>query len=542
MRKIVDSILKSLSEFFKKMSKRDRIRLAVLAGVIIALSIIIAAVLGRTTYETLFAASALDSASSGQVINELDTLQVKYKVESTGAIMVEEGTATQLRMQLATLGYGTSNGFSYELYGGMVEGFGKTDLEKQSGLLAQTQQNVRQQLNTMEKIQDCLVLINLPDTSSFVLSTSDEVASAAVQLVLKQGATLTDSEVSAIAHLVSAGTSVPIENISITDKNMKLYNVGSGGNEATSTSEWTYQIDTEAYYREKLENQVLALLTPVFGSDKIRVSVGLTLNFDDVEIQSVEFAPPVEDQLEGLVISMSELYEYTTDYTAGGIVGTDENGLGVPEYPYGTDDGYNYRHIARDVNYEINETVKSIKEAKATIKDLSISVLVDSKSIESDYTENVQNLVVNAIGVNSNYVTVERLPFQTDASFAEEIARQEAALKRQHLLMILELVLKAVLILIAILAVVSFLRTLLKGFIKQEEPVLAAAGVPVGTIGEGIEYISDDDLSDVLYSGEEESDIDLSGKTENIANLEKFIDKDSKAIAQLLRNWLIDEE
>ena len=545
MRKIIDSILKSLGDFFKNMSRRDRIRLAVLAVVIVVLSIVVTSVLGRTTYATLY--TGLDAAKSGEIISELDGLGIPYKIEGTSTILVDEKQVSQVRMQLATMGYGVSNGFTYELMS-MAEGFGRTDLEKQAAILAQTQENVRQQLLTMEKVDDCLVKIHVPDTSAFVLSKSTEVASASVTLILRSGATLTDSEVAAIANIVSAGTSVPIENVAIVDRSMRLYTVG--GNDMPSSNDLSYQLDLEARVRSVLESQVIALLSPVFGADRVRVSVGVTLNFDDTSIHSVEFAPPVEDQLEGLVISMSELYEYSTDSTSGGVVGTDENGLGIPEYPYGSDDGYDYRHIARDVNYEINELVTQTKKARGTIRDLSIAVLLDSTAIDADYTGNVQSLVVNAVGVNSNYITVERLPFQTVGSFDAEIERQEAALKRVQNLEVVELILKAVVILFIAIAAISFLRTLLRGFIKQEEPVLAVAGVPVGSIGEGFDYVADEDISNTLFTENRDIgrdagrdvDIDLSGKSEGVMQLEKFIDKDSKAIAQLLRNWLVEDD
>ena len=550
--------MKSLGDFFKNLSKRDRIRLVVLAAVIIVLSIVVTSVLGRTTYATLY--TGLDAAKSGEIIAELDGLGIPYRIEGANTILIDENQVAQVRMQLATMGYGVSDGFTYDIYSTYADGFGKTDLEKQSALAWQNGQHIRQQLNTMDEINDSLVIINIPDKSAFVLNNNTEVASASVTLDLKSGVTLTNDKVMAIASVVSAGAAVPIENISIVDKSMKLYTIG-GGDSSSSTNDLSYQLDLEARVRSDLETQVIALLSPVFGADRVRASVGVTLNFDDESVHSVEFAPPVEDQLEGLAISMSELYEYSTDSTTGGVVGTDENGLGVPEYPYGTDEGYDYRHIARDINYEINETVTEITKAKATIDDLSIAVLLDSTAIDADYTENVRNLVVNAIGVGSNYISVERLPFQTNSSFDAEIEQQEAALKRVQLMEIVELVLKALVILIIVIAAISFLRTLLRGIFKRDEPVLAVAGVPVGTIGEGggYEYMADDDLSSEMFNeiiedddGQPvivrkkrvvpEIDIDLSGKTDTMIQLEKFIDKDSKAIAQLLRNWLVDDE
>ncbi|NLB28870.1 MAG: flagellar M-ring protein FliF, partial [Clostridiales bacterium] len=279
MRKIIDSILKTLSGFWAKLARKDKIRLAVLAGVIVALSIIVTAVLGRTTYGTLY--TGLDAAKAGEIIAELDSMGIAYKTEGTSTILVPEEDVTRTRMQLAAMGYGVSDGFSYDLYS-LAEGFGKTDLEKQAALLWQTEYNVREQLLTMEKIQNCLVKIYLPDTSSFVLNSNDDVASASVTLVLKSGAALSNDDVNAIAHIVSGGTSVPVENISIVDNTAKLYTVGDG--DASSAIALSDQLDLEARVRSDLESQVIALLTPVFGDGKVLASVGVTLNFDDESI------------------------------------------------------------------------------------------------------------------------------------------------------------------------------------------------------------------------------------------------------------------
>jgi flagellar biosynthesis/type III secretory pathway M-ring protein FliF/YscJ len=56
-----------------------------------------------------------------------------------------------------------------------------------------------------------------------------------------------------------------------------------------------------------------------------------------------------------------------------------------------------------------------------------------------------------------------------------------------------------------------------------------------------IDYIADDE-----YEEEEEAlpsleDVELQKKSTGLEQIEKFIDRDASAVAQLLRNWLIEE-
>lgn len=530
MRKFIDSLLKSITEFFTKLSKKEKIRLAALAVAIIALSIVVAVVLSRTTYATLYSG---DAETAGEIITELDSLGVTYKTPTSGTIQIPEDSVNQVKMQLAYLGY-FSGGFSYEILSS-VSGFGTTDYELQQYSMYQDEYNTRQQLLTIDKIKDCLVKIKIPESTSFVLSNNTEQASAAVTLELTSGATLSDSEVGAIAAVVSAGTSVPIENVFIVDTNANLYTVG--GSDTSGAADLSYQLQLQNQVRTQLETQVVSLLATVFGDGRVKASVSVELSFDKETVQSVVFEPPVEGSEEGIVVSMSEVYEFARDSYASGVVGTDSNGIGTVEYPYGEDDEYYYYNIAKEINYEINETVTELEKAQATISRLSIAVLLDSEALAADYTENVRNLVVNAIGVNEDYITVERLPFQTDSDeFTSAIEAQEEIARKVRTMQLVELILKWAIILFLGLAVLAFLRTLVKA-LARPEPTLAFVGAAAdGGMGDAIDYMADDDILSVY------NEVDLNSKSEGVAQLERFIDKDSKAIAQLLRNWLTDEE
>jgi flagellar M-ring protein FliF len=289
----------------------------------------------------------------------------------------------------------------------------------------------------------------------------------------------------------------------------------------------------------------------VFGQGHVQAAVNVALNFDKETVSSVVFAPPVEGETGGIVVSMKELYESSRE--AGGALGapgTDTNGLGVVEYPYGVlgPDQY-YSQVLRELNYEINETRSEVERAQGAIRDLSIAVIIDSEAVKEDYTENVRNLVAQAVGVGSRYVSVERLPLKVEEVSNDVWKAQndfDLAMKNRELiktgLTLLALVLLTILI-------VSFLRTLL-----YRRPQLNLAG------GQVIDYLSPQDglLQDLAaltaggdYEGLEagaeaegampEENITLNTKSEQLEQVEKFIEHDPEAVAQLLRNWLGDE-
>lgn len=531
MRKLLDSISKALKSFFEKLTKKEKIRLAVLAAVIIVLSIIIATVLGRTQYGVLY--TGLGEADAGNILSALEGMGVDTKTQGSGTILVPEERISELRMRLSAEGY-QSGDFDYSIFQN-ASGFGTTDLEKQTYLQFQLQANLRDYIMKMEKIEDCAVLVNLPKESSYVLSSNSEPASASIYIKVKGGGTLASSEANAIAETVSkAIPGLKTENIRIVDSKMHLYTIGEL-DLSNSSAGMTQQFELENQFEEQLELQVQNLLTPVYGAGSLEAAASVTLNFDDEVVESVEFSPPIEGETDGIIVSMSELYENSRTVTdAEGTVGTDSNGVGTVEYPYGTlGEDELYSKVLKEANYEINQTTTQIQRAKGTIRDLSIAILIDSEAIAEDYTENVRSLVSKAIGVSEAYISVERLPFQlTDSEFDAQLAEQNAYIKSVQFKETLNVVLKYAVILALILLAFIFIMSVAKMAMggRKEETVLATGG--------SVDYMADEDVTQEVS---QYKDVDLNIKSDGVLQLEKFIEKDPAAVAQLLRNWLSDD-
>ncbi|MDR0906221.1 MAG: flagellar M-ring protein FliF [Oscillospiraceae bacterium] len=568
-----------IREFFAKLERKNKIRLGIAAAVIVVGAIVTAVLLGRVTYGVLYA--GLAPAESGAILNALTERGVPYRAEGN-AILIPENQISEMRMTLSSEGYNDASALDFSIMQN-ASGFGSTDIERQAYLTFQYQDNIRRALLRLDKIDDAVVLISLPRESSFVLSGDVKEATASVTLDIKNGATLTPAEAVAVGETVAAALPGLLpSNVKIIDTAANLYSAIpieiTGEEHVDDAVVVANQILLQSQVKQQIETQVVNLLTPVYGEGKVKAAVAVTLNFDKESSQIIEFAPPVDGETEGLVLSMEELYERireTDEY--GEVPGTDSNGMGsfedidgTDEYPYieNYDNGA-YSRLLRKINYELNNTTTDLEKARGTVSRLSIGVLIDSSVIKDDYTKEVQNLVANAIGVAETNVSVARLPVtNVDNSVAAGLEYQRGTLTRLELINIL----KIAVICITALAFLIFALILLRNLYRSAHPqTVAVAGGPdvsgdmdlaadlemYGAFDgmDGVSYISSapaesayaytgvtaSDLED-LSEPEEEVGVTIGGeRPDALVNLEKMISQDPKAIASILKNWLNED-
>lgn len=516
-----------IAEAFKKLEKGQKVRLLVLIAIIIIILAVVSVFLNQKSYTVLY--SGMESADAGNVMTALSDMGVDAKTQGSNTILVEESVADSVRMQLAAQGY-PSSGYSYDIFQS-ASGLGVTDMEKRVYYKFQIEANLRQTINKMEKVEDSVVTIDLPPNSSYVLADDETKPTASVLLTLKDDKMLSEGEAAAIVELVSSGISgLAPEDVRIVDSQMNVYS--TDGDDVISNVD--SQIALQDTMRQKLQTQVMSLLTPVFGEDNVKAEVNVTLDFDSKLTESVEFAPPADGE-EGLVVSMSELVEKITNDETGSVAGLDANGT-ASQYmdTLDNDDNSAYYQASREANYEINQTKTQIEQAKGQVKDLSVSVILNSDQVD-DYSDEVRQLVATAIGVEAERITVAMLPFVP----VDDTAIQDAFDAQSELLSSMQSAetTRLMIILGTVLVVLVFVFMIFRMFKKKEEPVLAEGG---------FEYLADEEID----LGEDNEpllglhDIRLEDfeQTDNkLQILEDYIGKNPESVANLLRNWLNEE-
>jgi len=534
-------MLTQLKEYFGKMSRGNKIRLAILSAVVVILAIVTVSLLSRTNYVTMY--TAQDQAEAGDIHAALKEMNVPVRIEGT-RILVPEDRVSELQATIASQGIVGANGRDISIMQG-ASGFSITESQANKLYEAQCAADIRASILTSPKIQNANVLVSFGDTSPFRSPSNAKQAMCSVMLTLVNGVTLSSQEAQTIAEYIRSSVpgGISYENISITDSDLNYYKVGD---------EVVVGFDTEMNYRVALQNRLTEqyqvageqLVSPIFGISNVKVTPTIRLNFDKVVTESVEFAAPVAGEIDGIVRSASELWEaQKKDNAAEGIPGTDSNAMGTMEYPYGSlDDNEQYGRTLREKNFEINETRTIIEREQGKIEYLSVAVLVNSDAADEDYTVEVGNLVSAGLGIDPANVKVESIPFHIDTSAADAIKEREEYEARIRQRELIQTIIMWSVILLLGLAFMILIRTIVRTArpLPEPEPVLAVAGTGHGVgAGMGIDYIADDGGDIVDVTGDDV--IGLQTKPTGLDQIEKFIDQDPAAVAQLLRNWLSDE-
>lgn len=521
LKKIPTKILDS----FKKMSKGQKVRLFVLIAVIIILLVVVSVFLNQTKYTVLY--TGMEPSDAGDVMTVLNDMGVNAKAQGSDTILVDENVADSVRMELAAQGFPKS-GVNYDIFQ-KASGLGVTDMEKQVYYQFQIQENLRQTILKMDKVDDAVVNIDLGEESSFVLSGDKTKPTASVMLTLKNGQELGSGEVKAIAELVSTSISgLAAEDVRIVDSQMNLYNANGQDEMGNADSHLALQ----NVVQQQLQEQIVNLLTPVFGKKNIRAEVNVKLNFDSKKTESVQFEPPA-DGTEGLVVSMSELVEAIANDEDGNVAGIDANGS-ASEYlaNMGENDNAVYYQASRDANYEINETKTQIEEAKGQVEDLSVSVILNEDEVD-DYSDEVKELVATAIGVDEERITVALLPFMS----MDEASGMDSALEAQkQILATMESAStkRTLIILATVLAALVFLFLIIRMFRKPKE---------VEAVEGGFDYMADEEIMpEPPRPSFDDIKLEDFEKTDNkLQILEDYISKNPESVANLLRNWLNED-
>lgn len=539
MEKITSILIRArtqIKEFLSRTEKKKLIILAVIAFAVIAASIAGAVMLNRVQYTTLY--SGLSADEAGTIMGKLEEMGVPGKADGTDSILVPEEQADELRIKLASQGY-PNTGLNYDLFSNSSS-LGSTDLEQQTYLQYQLQENMRKTISHMNKVSDCIVMVNLPSKSSFVVTDNTSEASVAVLLELKNGEKLSEEEVGSISKFVlKCVPNLKEENISIVDSQMNSYSIGGEESEKQNSNYSESQQQLTEQMKKILTDQAMRVLQPAVGSDNVAVSVNLNLNFDKETENSVDFSPPVEGESQGLLISSQEIYDGVggNGSAASGQAGTDSNGVSASEYVSGDQNKKDSESFTKTYNYQLSQIQSQIEKAQGTVKDLSVAVLVngDVEGING-YQDKIKSLVANAIGVEPDYISVEVIPFQEspmNGSFEDYLTQNQKAMDQMtRNSMIKAGILAAAAILIALM-IISYLRWKHKlaylNEVSEQEALMAAESEAAQDIveTENPEYL----LQEMMNK-----------KSDETEKVEELMEKYPEAVVQTLRSWLLEDK
>ena len=303
------------------------------------------------------------------------------------------------------------------------------------------EQELARTIMQIDSIQQARVHLAMPKQSVFVRDRTPPKAS--VIITPHAGRSVSQNQVQALVHLVAS--SVPLmtpENVAVVDNQGKLITESSTAATLGLTS-------AQSTHKQKMEDlyrlRVTQILAPIVGDNNVRSQVNMAMDFTQTEVTTEDFdtrdkGPKTRSE------ALSE--DKNSAMEAAGIPGTLSNTPppapsattdSSASTPAGTGGGASNTTARSTRNYELDRSVRHVKNATGTVDRLSVAVLINERaptpgakddkgvagpSTPNPYTEEeitrMQNLVRGVVGFDEkrgDVVTVVQAKFEPEAVY-----------------------------------------------------------------------------------------------------------------------------
>jgi flagellar M-ring protein FliF len=343
-----------------------------------------------------------------------------------------------------------------------------------------------------------MVNIALQDQNSYVLSSDKVPTTASVKLNLDIGADLSQQQVNGIVQLVSH--SVP----NLSASNVTVLNSDGSPltqeNNDTSTNGTDSKIELENKIASQVKTKILSILESLYGSGKVKVAAGVTLDFDQT--------------------LTTKTTTYSTSSAGTSSVATTSTTISNPQSG----------NMVDTINQQIQDNGGKVAK-------LTIAIVIDNKAAITTDVNALKNTVAFATGIDPVGVYVQLAPFATVAT--TPVISPNTLLSNQNLLLFGG---AAILALFFIVFLV-FVYARRKGEVKSNmgkavvENQRVAATHSAKTNKDGVEQKS---IEDIVDQRSIEDILNDPSATNTRKQIESFAEKKPELVAQLLRNWLKD--
>lgn len=522
-----------LLALWNKYSNKQKTIIICVAAAIIMSIVILGALISKTTYVDLIESKTINEAS--EVTNLLDKEGISNKLASDKLTIQVDKKSYDKAVLLLGENNIPSTGMSFE--DAFNTSMSTTESQKEKKYALAFQNEVKSKLLNMSGIEDAAVYIHQPVDEYTILSEEQE-ASVSVMLTLSDSESMTSEKAQTLAvFLQNVVGNTNTDLISIIDSN---YNLLFGG---SSDSLLGGNVNSVIEYKTKLTNNIVNNVSKVLiktGYDDVEVgSSNIKFNMDKVTELYTEYTP-AEGQEQGL---LSSSYNYSSEGTSGstGVPGTDSNG---DETTYAVDAGDN-ANSTTDITkneYTPNERkTNTDKETGAVVPtESSMAIVLTQYNYIKEADLERQGLLDNTtwedyILQNSARTTAEVDPaVYTTVAMTTGIAENKLSITAFTQPVFEAKVVEAtqptdwLMIILAVLIVALLIFVVFKGTAPVE-------------VTEMEPELSVEQLLATTKENQSLEDIEFNEKSETRKMIEKFVDENPEAVAQLLRNWLNED-
>lgn len=531
--------------------------LAVLAAAVLAITLWSS----QGDFRPLF--TGLSDKDGGAVIAQLQQMNVPYRNEPGGSIMVPASQVYDLRMKLAASGLPKGGTVGFELMD--KSSIGQTQFNERLNFQRGLEGELTRTITALADVADARVHLALPQQNGFF--REQQKPSASVMLTLRPGHVLDRDQVAGIVHLVSS--SVPELNpkaVSVLDQTGALLsNNPDANNNGLDTQQLLYKRQIE----DNINKRIYDLLDPVVGRDNLRATVTADVDFNQVESTAEEYKPN-QGQGNTPAVRSQQTHESTnaTPQTPTGVPGAATNqppvpatapvnGASAPLQTAGAGGGQNSSRKEATTNYELDKTVRVTRNATGSVRRLNAAVVINQKQVTDPKTSKVTSepmsqeetdkltaLVKETMGFNAD--RGDSLKIISAPFVAEKVDNTEAPLWKQPWLLdiIRASAVPAALVIVALIAVFGMVRPAMRS-LNPPPPETADAAQELDAIVDDPNELPGAE-GGASGSGALHGLPMLEGPSENATQaLERarlMARTNPVAVANIMRSWMFGEE
>ncbi len=509
-------------------SKQKTIIIAIATAVIFAFAIFIY-IMSQPQYTRFKNCETVAEAS--QMMDVLESAGFNVKISTDGLrIDIEESQVGDAMMAVADAGLTADGPDLSELLSG---GFSQTESDKQKLYVTYLEDDMAAGFKKYDAVKNAYVSLDVPDQDGTLIASKEET-SCYILLELSGSFSAENAATMARAAATRLGNATT-EKIVITDTSGNMLFSGEGDYTAAGQASSLLELNEQAERYIELKVSQALLMTNQF--DLVQVAPYLNFDYSTYEYAEHEYYAP-DGREEGMKVNESTS-ESNNSSGIGGLPGTDSNN----ENSYLLQDGTNTESSAQteDVTYVPNESMLSYTTpagiidydtSSITVTAIAYNVikedvvksqgLLDGTSWEeykdlNDVTtkitvdEDFYNAVSTATGIPVDAITI--VAYRENLFFDAEVHEVNWN------------TILSIALIVIILALLAFVILRSMRIEREVEPE---------------EELSVENLLQSTQEAELE-DIEVETKSETRKMIEKFVDDNPEAAANLLRNWLNED-
>ncbi len=528
------ALLQRFLDWWNKFTaKQKTLIISAIAGVLVLIAVAVA-ILTQPHYKTLYVSDTTKETS--EVVAVLDEEGIENQTSQDGlTISVLEEDYTNAVILLGANNYPAAE---YSIENVFDGGFSTTESDKTKKYQEFMEAKFQSALGNMDNVKRAIVNINVPENDGTLLSKEKE-SYASVMLELENPEDMTQEQAADIARFVATelGNDTTANVVIMDTTGNMLY---SGQDENSITGSASSRLSYKTQYDNIVRNEINDALVGAKIYDNVQVVPNLDLNWDIIKSTEHTYTP-ADGQDQG-VLSQEDTYSQTTENTNGDIPGTDTNAEITYEYQDAAHSSSQTDETSRSYlpNEKITDTEKAGGAINYTTSSIGITAIhyvvyneedmaasgaldgttfdefriANSERTKTEVDEDVYNVVAAATGIPLENIQI--------VAYDEPVfVPAEGGLVSPTNIFIIVLI-------ILILGLLAFvvIRSM-RADKKAEE--------------EETEELSLDNLLQSTQESTELEEIDSETKSETRILIEKFVDDNPDAVANLLRNWLTED-